>query len=98
VTGAAATAITATVDDMSLTSLTSLTTTTTSKQCNCILKPTVHLKLCFSSGLKRSLFAHLMQVKLKFIYTVCMMGSVMGFVVNLPGFPAVKKFRKFVKN
>jgi len=39
-----------------------------------------------------------MQVKLKFIYTVCMMGSVMGFVVNLPGFPAVKKFRKFVKN
>jgi len=39
-----------------------------------------------------------MQVKLKYIYTVSMMGSVMGFVVNVPGFPAVKEFRKFVKN
>jgi len=31
-------------------------------------------------------------------YTECMVGSIKGFVGNLPGFPAVKKFWKSVKN
>ena len=49
------------MDDMTLTSMMSLVTTT-SKYGNCILKSIS--KLCFGRVLKRSLSAHLMQVKL----------------------------------